>query len=288
MKAWTNFSRRLQRALLRRIRFDDPEGAKSILAKHFRPPKHSIHSVPVAVPGWPPGPALRIVVLADLHLGSHPGDVERLQQVVEEANALRPDLVLMPGDFVNAMLWGRGRIPPERIARLLAPLRTPLGSYAVLGNHDRDVDGARVERALAANGIAVLENKAIRLPWRGAEIDLVGISDARTGSPDLSLLTGLSGARPALVLTHDPVLFSRLPPGPHLMICGHTHGGQIRLPILGIVTNSSDAPLRWTAGLIEEDRRRLFVSTGLGTSGLPLRVGVPPEIAVLHVTRAAE
>ena len=85
------------------------------------------------------------------------------------------------------------------------------------------------------------------------------------------------------MLTHDPVWFADVPAGPFLTLAGHTHGGQIRLPGIGVLTNSSHAPLRWTHGLIVEDGRHLYVTAGLGTSGMPLRIGVPPEFAVLDV-----
>lgn len=281
-------SHRLQKAFMRRLAFEDHDGEKGPISRYFLAPRHVLNAVTVQVAGWPTESVLRIAVLADLHLGSHAGDVPRLQGIVEEVNALSPDLILLPGDFVNAMLWGRGRVPPERVAELLAPLTAPLGIFAVIGNHDRDLDGPRVERALEAHGVSILENKMARILSGGVEICILGLSDARSGKPDLSLLEKLSESNPTLILTHDPVLFGKLPRGPHLMVCGHTHGGQIKLPIFGVLTNASEAPLRWTAGLIEENGRRLFVSTGLGTSGLPLRLGVPPEIALLTVCRARD
>jgi predicted MPP superfamily phosphohydrolase len=186
------------------------------------------------------------------------------------------------------MFFGRGRIPPERIADLLSPLQAPLGRFAVIGNHDRDLDGPRVERALEAVGISVLENRSVTLAHAGSEIQLLGLSDARSGKPDLVLLKSVAPNRPAIVMTHDPVLFQHLPPGPYLMVCGHTHGGQFRLPVLGVLTNASEAPLRWTKGLIEEGGRRMYVSAGLGTSGLPFRIGVAPEIALLLISSGTE
>jgi predicted MPP superfamily phosphohydrolase len=270
---------------MQRVAFEDRDGEKGPFSRYFFAPRHVLNAVTIEIPGWPADSILRIAVLADLHLGSHAGDVLRLEAIVGEVNALSADLILLPGDFVNAMLWGRGRIPPERVAELLSPLKAPLGVFAVIGNHDRDLDGPRVERALEAHGVAVLENKTACIKSGGAEINILGLSDARSGRPELSFLTNLSDTGPTIILTHDPVLFAKLPSGPHLMVCGHTHGGQIKLPVLGVLTNASEAPLRWTAGLIEENGRRLFVSTGLGTSGLPFRLGVPPEIALLTVRR---
>ena len=98
------------------------------------------------------------------------------------------------------------------------------------------------------------------------------------------LLAGLSPAAPTIVLAHDPVWFAHLPAGPHLMLAGHTHGGQIRLPGVGIVRNATKAPLRWSHGLVAERGQHLYVTSGIGTSGVPVRWGVPPEFAVLDVT----
>jgi predicted MPP superfamily phosphohydrolase len=104
-----------------------------------------------------------------------------------------------------------------------------------------------------------------------------------TSAETYSLLTGLSPDKPTIVLVHDPVWFAHLPAGPHLMLAGHTHGGQIRLPGIGIVRNATKAPLRWSHGLIEESGQYLYVTSGIGTSGLPVRWGVPPEFAVLDM-----
>jgi uncharacterized protein len=98
-----------------------------------------------------------------------------------------------------------------------------------------------------------------------------------------ALLAGLSMERPMIVLAHDPAWFAHLPTGPHFMLAGHTHGGQIRTPGIGIVHTASKAPRRWTHGLVEERRQYLYVTSGIGTSGLPLRWGIPPEIVVLDM-----
>jgi predicted MPP superfamily phosphohydrolase len=94
----------------------------------------------------------------------------------------------------------------------------------------------------------------------------------------------MSVSRPAIVLVHDPACFADLAKGPHMMLAGHTHGGQICVPGIGPLINMSRAPLRHSFGLIEEDGRRMYVTSGIGTSGLPIRIGVPPEIVLLHVT----
>jgi len=120
-------------------------------------------------------------------------------------------------------------------------------------------------------------------------LDLVGIPNARVESArSKQLLAGLVRERPSIVLTHDPMWFANVPRGPHLTLAGHTHGGQISLPGVGILKNASKAPLRWTHGLIRERGQYLYVTSGIGTSGVPLRWRVPPEFVVLDVTGPAD
>lgn len=277
---------RMQSAILGRIAYDDAGEGRTGTLSLFRAQAHRLNACDIAIEGWPEHAGLRIAVLADLHLGSHPGDVARMERIVQEVNDLEPDLVLLPGDFLNVLLFGGGRISPERIAGILSPLRSRFGSFAVLGNHDHHVDASRIEAALDAAGINVLENRRVSLSVANVAVELLGVPDAGT-RPDTAMLDAIGEDSPAIVLTHDPALFARLAPGPHLMVCGHTHGGQIRLPILGLVTNMSRAPLRWSHGHVEEGGRHLFVSSGLGTTGIPVRYGVPPEIALLTITATA-
>lgn len=228
--------------------------------------------------------ALRIGVLADPHVGSHPGDIERLTKAVEAINALDPDLVVLPGDFMNMTPIGWGRVPPERIAEILSGLKGA-HRYAVLGNHDRDFGAMRVQSALERAGIEVLENREIGVSVGNRRLSIVGVEDARTGEPDLGLMKESEEADLTLILTHDPALFAYAPPGDVLMICGHTHGGQVVPPFLGPIVNASAAPLRWTYGHVHEDDRHLVVSAGFGTSGLPIRWNRPPEIALVTIER---
>ena len=116
-------------------------------------------------------------------------------------------------------------------------------------------------------------------------IDVVGVPDAHVQwHAAKGFLAGLKRDRPAIVLTHDPARFAEVPDGPFLTLAGHTHGGQVKLPVVGALLNASRAPLRWSHGLVAESGRHMIVTAGLGTSGLPLRIGVPPEYAVIDVT----
>jgi uncharacterized protein len=188
------------------------------------------------------------------------------------------------GDYVNMQPFGGGRVPPHTIAAILSRLEAPLGRFAILGNHDYVYDERAVADALQDHGITVLNHNSCSMRFQNHSIDIIGVPDAHvTSAETYSLLTGLSPDKPTIVLVHDPVWFAHLPAGPHLMLAGHTHGGQIRLPGIGIVRNATKAPLRWSHGLIEESGQYLYVTSGIGTSGLPVRWGVPPEFAVLDM-----
>ena len=152
----------------------------------------------------------------------------------------------------------------------------------MLGNHDYTYGADEVAAALKASGITVLNDETRTLSFEGHDVDLVGLPDARELRPaGQALLSSL--LRPTIVLAHDPFWFAHVPPGPYLILAGHTHGGQIRFPLVGALRNASRAPLRWTCGHIVEGERQLYVTGGLGTSGIPLRIGMPPEFAVIDV-----
>jgi predicted MPP superfamily phosphohydrolase len=281
MSAWRD---RLYRALTRPP-FRDEAGHKGWLEPFARPPRHHVRRLALTVPGWPAWPRpLRVAFLSDFHTGAHAGDVARLQAIVAEAAAQRPDLALYGGDFVNMIPYGGGRVPPHVTAGILGRLPAPCGRYATLGNHDRNYGQDEVAEALRANGIAVLFDATQEFYFHGSAITIFGIHDARRERPTAHALLGrLRPDRPAIVLAHDPYWFAHLPLGPHLMLAGHTHGGQIRLPVVGALRNASHAPLRWSYGLIEEQGRRMYVTSGLGCSTVPLRFLMPPEWVTIEV-----
>jgi predicted MPP superfamily phosphohydrolase len=224
---------------------------------------------------------LKIAVISDLHGGAPFIDTAKIDQVVALTNAAKPDLILLAGDFAGHVHLVSHPLPIETIAAHLKPLSAPLGVYAVLGNHDHKVEGAGwVTHALEDNGIAVLSNRHLAIAQRG--FFLVGIDDADSRHADpQAALAGLPAGAPALCFTHSPDIFPFLPHTCVLTIAGHTHGGQVDLPLLGRLIVPSHYGRRYAAGLIREDGKTLFVSTGIGTSVIPVRFGVPPEISFL-------
>jgi uncharacterized protein len=240
---------RLTRAVTRPP-FCDELGQKGWFGKLSRAQHHVVRYHRLEISGWPQwARPLRVVFIADFHTGSHSDDVARLSSIIAEAASVTPDLALFGGDYVNMQLFGGGRVPPRAIARILSGIAAPLGRFAVLGNHDY-VYGEYGERAVANalrdSGITVLEHDGYTVQFQDRSIQIVGIPDAHIARPEAySLLADLSPDRPTIVLAHDPVWFAHLPAGPHLMLAGHTHGGQIRLPGVGIVRKATKAPRRW-------------------------------------------
>jgi predicted MPP superfamily phosphohydrolase len=222
--------------------------------------------------------------MADFHTGSHVDDVSRLGSIVDEANRMSPDIALFGGDYVNMQWFGGGRIPPRIIAATLARIQAPLGRFAVLGNHDYTYDDLAVQDALDQAGITVLNHDRSTVRLADRTITVAGIPNARVPYPQAyALLASIRLDEPTIVLAHDPFWFAHLPAGPHLMLAGHTHGGQVRLPGIGVFRNASKAPLRWSYGLVHERGQYLYVTSGIGTSGAPIRWRVPPEFVVLDV-----
>jgi predicted MPP superfamily phosphohydrolase len=270
---------------LTRPPYRDELGRKGIFAPFARAQPHVVRRIELTMPGWPRwARALRIALLSDFHTGSHSGDVERLGAIVAEAAAFAPDLVLFGGDFVNMQPLGGGRVPPHVIAAALARLTAPVGRFAIIGNHDVSYGEAAVVDALKGHGIDVLDDERRPAHFENCAIDVVGIPDAHLDQEAAgALLAGLVPQQPTIVLAHDPAWFAMVRSPSHLTLAGHTHGGQVRLPGIGPLINASHAPLRWSHGLIVEEGRQMVVTSGLGTSGIPLRIGIPPEFVVLDV-----
>jgi predicted MPP superfamily phosphohydrolase len=239
--------------------------------------------VPIA--RWPAdlGP-LRIAALADLHTGAPHITVDKLREIVASVNAAQPDLIVLLGDYVIHGVVGGRFVEIEQTAAALRDLRAPLGVFAVLGNHDWWYNGPRCARALEAVGIRVLEDAAAEVTVRGHPLWIAGVSDAFTRPATITrALAPVPEGAPVIVLTHNPDLFVRVPPRVLLTLAGHTHGGQVNLPVLGRLIVPSHYGERFAIGHIHEEGRDLFVSPGIGTSILPLRFRVPPEISLLTV-----
>src|ERR1051326_1114305 len=232
---------------------------------------------------WPNGlSGLKVAVLSDLHVGSAFIDERKVSTIVERTNQLQPDLIVILGDYITGNGRTRHRVEPEVFAPILKDLHAPLGVYSVLGNHDWWYNGEKVRRVLEANGIKVLENQVVTIDVRGTQLWLAGLADLWTRPQyiDETIAQVPQGA-PLIALTHNPDIFPQVPSRVNLLLAGHTHGGQVRLPLIGSVVESSKYGERYEAGHVVENGHDLFVTTGIGTSIQPVRFGVPPEIVLL-------
>ena len=229
---------------------------------------------------------LRIAVVSDLHAGAPFITEQKIDQVVAMTNAAHPDLILLTGDYVIQGVVGGHRMPIATIVAHLKKLSAPLGVYAVIGNHDRWESAPEITRALEQGGIPVLENAAVQFKRDRQVLTLIGIGDHYSGASNVKqAMAGVPGDAQALCFTHSPDVFPDLPRTCALTIAGHTHGGQVWLPILGriAVAYQSEYGQRYAIGVIRENGKTLFVSPGIGTSALPVRFRVPPEVSLVTV-----
>ncbi|GAB2897782.1 metallophosphoesterase [Microbulbifer echini] len=235
---------------------------------------------------WPKAcSGVRVAVLADLHVGSPYKGIESLRKLVRQVNASRPDLVLLPGDFVIQGVLGGSFVTPEQAAEVLAGLKAPMGVFAVLGNHDWWLDPQRVERALSGRGIRVLEDASTEVAHVNCAFRLVGISDFWEGPHNIGkAMAGIDENTPILAFTHNPDIFPQMPKRIALTVAGHTHGGQVYFPFLGRPIVPSRYGQRYAIGHIVEEGKHLYVSPGVGTSILPVRFLVPPEVTLLTLS----
>jgi predicted MPP superfamily phosphohydrolase len=238
--------------------------------------------------GWPDRQNLTITVIADLHAGGPNMGLSRIRDVVDAANGLRSDIVLLLGDYFATHRFVTEQVPHPAWAGEFARLKSRLGTFAIFGNHDWWYDIGGVRRALAAVNIPVLENDAFLLGEGGERFWLAGIGDQVAyrlghgrfrGVDDLpGTLAKITTDDPVVLMVHEPDIFTQVPDRVALTLAGHTHGGQLRVPVIWPAFVPSQFGARFAYGHIVEEGRHMIVSGGLGTSFVPARIGVPPEI----------
>ena len=260
-----------------------PGIALAVWSVFIEPNQLVVHQETITISRWPRKlDGLKIVAISDIHAGSPFSNEKKLSQIVTLANALNPDLIVLLGDYMVRDRFYRDPMPPEAIAAGLQGLKASLGVYAVLGNHDWYFDGPRVRSALESKGIKVLDNEVFEVKSGSADFWLAGLADAWTRPQNIAgTVSQVPTGSPVIAITHNPDSFVALPSSVSLLLAGHTHGGQVNLPFVGRLVVPSNYGQRFAAGHIEENGKHLFVTTGVGTSILPLRFRVPPEIAVV-------
>jgi predicted MPP superfamily phosphohydrolase len=248
---------------------------------------------------------LKIVAISDIHGGSNGVDQNKLREVVAAANSQNADLIVLLGDYVS-QVGGRDktgqralRMNVDEIASGLAGLKSRYGVFAVLGNHDGWHDTASIAAAFSGQGYKVLDGEVAEVEANGSRLRILGLKDHlaidswRSFADDArKLLAPTEGKGDVIVLEHSPdvapiITSERLiSKDLKLMISGHTHGGQIWLPVFGRPIVPSSYGQKYAAGHINDNGLDIFVTTGIGTSILPFRFMVPPEIAVLTIRSA--
>ncbi len=227
---------------------------------------------------------LRIALIADIHSGGPFIDDNKLRQIVELTNQQNPDLIVLLGDYMSPNSWHSQRVEPEVTAAAMKNLHAPLGVYAVLGNHDWWYNGGKVRRAFEANGIPVLDDEVAEVKWQNGSFWLVGLADFWTRPQHVSETRAkVPQDAPVIAITHNPDVFPGLPQSVPLLLTAHTHGGQVNLPLIGTPIVPSRFGRKYTAGHVFENGHHMFVTTGIGTSILPIRFRVPPEIVILTI-----
>jgi predicted MPP superfamily phosphohydrolase len=243
-------------------------------------------------PAWPRGRKLTITVIADLHAGGPNMGLARVEEMVSVATLGKSDLVVVLGGDFATHRFVTEVVPPAAWAGALGQPKAPLGVWSILGNHDWWFDVTGTRKALDAVGIPVLENDAQLLGTTPNRFWLAGLGDQiahRLGHGRFRGIDDLPGtlARvqtddPVIMLVHEPDIFTEIPERVALTLAGHTHGGQIRVPFVWPRFVPSMYGARFAYGHVVEQGRHMVVSGGLGTSGIPARLGVPPEI--VHIT----
>ncbi len=264
-------------------------------------------------PGWPPDFALTCAVIADLHACEPWMSVARIRSIVAATNAARPDVVFLLGDFSAGHPYVTGTVLPAQWGEALAALKAPLGVFAVLGNHDwahgpaftdPGDDAGSVRRALRDIGVRLLENESAPVMHRGRRFWVAGLADqlaTRDRAGHLRLrarrdwrglddidgtLAQIHDDAPVLLLAHEPYIFPQVPRRVALTLCGHTHGGQVDVPVLSAWRQAPFTGPRHVYGHVVEDGRHMVISAGLGTSFAPVRFFRPPEIVLLLLGRS--
>lgn len=226
----------------------------------------------------------RIAQLADFHYGEF-SEPTFIRAAVAQTNALKPDLVTLTGDFVSAgpMVERISKQFGHHCAELLQKLQCPQ-RFSVLGNHDAMVGEAAIADALNSHGLNLLQNRAMPIERGGSRIWLAGVGDVMIGHADVAKALPKTAARdkePVILMAHEPDfadVAARYPVD--LMLSGHTHGGQVRIPFMPPL-NLPPLGEKYVEGRFVLGNLQLYVNRGIGTVGLPFRFLCPPEITLI-------
>ena len=233
----------------------------------------------------------RIAQLSDLHYDQH-FSVVPIKRAVDLVNQLQPDLVVMTGDFITSPFLRRRALQSEAAkaiepcAQLVAQMRARFGIVASLGNHDVSADPNHISAVLQSHGVSVLRNRSLPLERDGERLWLSGLDDVLEGKYDLKLtLKGIPRAEPVVLLVHEPD-FASYVKNVDLQLSGHSHGGQIRFPLVGAPCLPVMGRM-YPRGLHRIGPLTLYTNVGIGTIWMPMRLNCPPEVTLITLRAGA-
>jgi uncharacterized protein len=239
------------------------------------------------LPRWPERlSGFTVALLSDFHYDPD-FSVHPLRAAVPLVNSLRPDLIALTGDFVSVPLIGddpKAALAAEPCAHILREMTAPHGLWAVMGNHDFNTDQEQVTRALRAEGIKVLRNQSDAIERDGARFWLAGVNDVLSRTADLTeTLSGVPASEAVVLLVHEPDFADEASRFPiDLQLSGHSHGGQVRIPLLPPLYLPPLAK-KYVLGRYQVGPLPLYTNAGIGTIGVPVRLNCPPEITLITV-----
>ena len=251
----------------------------------IEPNRLVVQQATIQIDNWPKElSGLRIAMIGDIHTGGPFIDDNKLRKIVELTNQQHPDLIVLLGDYMSPNSWHSHRVEPEVTAAAMKNLRAPLGVYTVLGNHDWWYNGGKVRRAFEDNGIPVLDDEVAEIKWRDKSFWLAGLADLWTRPQHISeTVAKVPPGATVIALTHNPDIFPNLPRSVPLLLAAHTHGGQVNLPLIGTPIVPSRFGPKYTRGHAFENDHHMYVTSGIGTSIMPIRFRVTPEILILTI-----
>lgn len=235
---------------------------------------------------WSYDQPLKVVAISDMHMTSPWMTRAHLQRIANKVSTLNPDVVFLLGDYKGDHEFGIDLDPFDAV-KPFDTIKSNCGVYAVIGNHDLE-EGGRWPDAMEQLNVPLLRNKTQKISCNGMDFWIAGLDDLWYGKPDLkATLDQVTDDNPILLLSHIPDIFPEVPQNVTATFSGHTHAGQIRFPFVGTIDSVVPSRFggRYAYGHIHEEGKDLFVTAGLGNTGLPLRLLNRPEIAVVMIER---